>query len=436
MKTDLAGLTKALQARGATSIYAKRLAENDNSKNQIYLAGSFEPLSVLPFHAPNVFLSNKGRQVVRAPVSLSWLLPDGSESPAPHSKLILYPQYPEVRLSGFLRGSKQAPADLLGASARIAGRVLLLGVRSDRSIIATVIATDSSAADEISADVPLSRSGVLARLPLLEHDSRVVLLATLRGIASKGWLSPVKRTRDGLVVPYEGRNAGGVTLEAMLGIAPNGRAEPDYHGWEVKQFAVRSLETLAALSPVTLFTPEPTEGVYALQGVEKFIRDYGYPDKHGKPDRLNVGSRFTVNKRSSLTGLTLRLSGVDDSAGKILNVNEGILLVDDGGVVAAKWPFVSLIEHWNRKHAQAVYVPALKREEPLGYRFHNEVFLAAGTDFGKFLRALAKGLVSYDPGIKMEGASTAKPKIHRRSQFRIAFGSLKHLYDSFDRVTL
>jgi hypothetical protein len=319
---------------------------------------------------------------------------------------------------------------------RIPGRVLLLGVRPDRSLIAVVIAADSGAAGEFTATFPSSETGVLVEVPLGKQDSRSILLAALRAIAAKGWISPVKLTKAGRVLPYLGRNAGGVTLEAMLGISPNARAEPDYHGWEVKQFAVGNLASFTAKSPVTLFTPEPTEGVYAQEGVAKFIREYGYPDKHGKPDRLNVGSRFVVNRRSSATGLTLRLSGVDRSTGRILDVNEGILLIDDRGVVAAKWPFVTLIEHWNRKHAHAVYVPALKREAPLGYQFANRVFMASGTDFGRFLRAMAAGMVSYDPGIKMERASTPKPNIHRRSQFRIAFGNLKHLYDSFELVRI
>ena len=36
-------------------------------------------------------------------------------------------------------------------------------------------------------------------------------------------------------------------------------------------------------------TPEPNGGVYSAEGVIKFIRKYGYPDKSGKIDRFNFG---------------------------------------------------------------------------------------------------------------------------------------------------
>jgi hypothetical protein len=46
----------------------------------------------------------------------------------------------------------------------------------------------------------------------------------------------------------------------------------------------------------------------------------------------------------------------------------------------------------------------------------------------RFLRAVHDGVVFYDPGIKLEFAST-KPKVKRRSQFRILSGNLPCLYD-------
>ena len=47
---------KALVARfrelGATRIFFKPLSENDNSKQQVYLGGSFEVLTYFPYGAP------------------------------------------------------------------------------------------------------------------------------------------------------------------------------------------------------------------------------------------------------------------------------------------------------------------------------------------------------------------------------------------------
>ena len=45
--------------------------------------------------------------------------------------------------------------------------------------------------------------------------------------------------------------------------------------------------------------------------------------------------------------------------------------------------------------------------------------LGEDTDFLRFLKAMADRKVYYDPGIKLEGASTVIPRVKRRSQFRI-----------------
>ena len=52
------------------------------------------------------------------------------------------------------------------------------------------------------------------------------------------------------------------------------------------------------------------------------------------------------------------------------------------------------------------------------------------TDPLRLLSALASGKVYYDPGIKLEDATT-RPRVKRRSQFRIASKNLGELYESF-----
>lgn len=92
---------------------------------------------------------------------------------------------------------------------------------------------------------------------------------------------------------------------------------------------------------------------------------------------------------------------------------------------------------WNRKHAQAVYVPAERTDTPtLQYRYGSTVQLGEGTDFLKLIRAISLGHVYYDPGIKLEDASTSKPRTKRRSQFRIKAGNLHSLYTTFQSVGL
>jgi hypothetical protein len=63
------------------------------------------------------------------------------------------------------------------------------------------------------------------------------------------------------------------------------------------------------------------------------------------------------------------------------------------------------------------------------------VLLGEGTDFIKYLSALAAGSVVYDPGSKIMTASS-QPKVKARSQFRIRIAELPSLYHRFERVQL
>jgi hypothetical protein len=95
-----------------------------------------------------------------------------------------------------------------------------------------------------------------------------------------------------------------------------------------------------------------------------------------------------------------------------------------------------MLLHWNRKHNQACYVPSLSETaDELKYKYGNKIILGTGTDFQLFLRQMAIGNIYYDPGIKMENAST-KPKIKKRSQFRIKSKFLGELYKENEIVTL
>jgi hypothetical protein len=46
------------------------------------------------------------------------------------------------------------------------------------------------------------------------------------------------------ILPCKSPQCGGYTLEAELGITPNGYSEPDFMGWEVKQFGVTKFENI------------------------------------------------------------------------------------------------------------------------------------------------------------------------------------------------
>jgi hypothetical protein len=324
--------------------------------------------------------------------------------------------------------------DLLNDQARIDGRVLLLGIRPDRSVLAVVLEPNHPISSELVAAGTFASDAILVDVPMEAISGKDLLLGRLASIADREWIESSRLDAAGVRHPCTASNCGGLTLEAELGIASNSRAEPDFHGWEVKQFGVRDFVRYAARSPVTLFTPEPTIGVYATDGVAAFVRRYGYADTHGRENRLNVGGRFVVGRTLARTGLTLSLAGYDAAKGRIEDAAGGVNLLAGDGTLAAGWPFTSLIEHWNRKHALAAFVPSLKRDMPREYRFGRRVFLGTGSDFGRFLAAMAAGTICYDPGIKLEGVGTRSEIAHRRSQFRIAFGRMASVYELFSSV--
>lgn len=229
-----------------------------------------------------------------------------------------------------------------------------------------------------------------------------------------------------------------VTLEAELGIIPFGKAEPDYLGNEVKQYTVANLNRITS-GTLTLMTPQPTGGYYKTSGVEEFVRKFGYPDMTGKAereDRLNFGGPFRISSFHERTGLTLVLNGFDTATGKITDTGGGITLISKSGVDAATWHFSEIMLHWNKKHAQAVYIPSNCEKAPeLSYRYGNLIRIGYGTDFNLCLKALALNKVYYDPGIKLENAST-KPKVKHRSQFRIKSADIESLYHIMKTVDL
>jgi len=136
--------------------------------------------------------------------------------------------------------------------------------------------------------------------------------------------------------------------------------------------------------------------------------------------------------------MTLGLIGFDTSKGRITDVEGRIVLADQAGNDAATWTYSHLLTHWNRKHASAAYVPYKSEGAAAApcYQYGNPVLLGERTDFEKYLRALASGAVVFDPGSKVDGLATSRPRVKARSQFRIAKKRLSILYENFDEIDL
>jgi hypothetical protein len=433
---NLSQLKALFVQAGARKLYAKPLAENDNSKNQVYFGPDFEALNLFPNEG--ILADSRPRNpIFKAKLHFGWLTANGAIADAPGAQLILYPQYPEVRFSGFLKGCIAPPSSLMVG--RISGRVLFLAVTGDGRVLGFVVGAQDEIAAEFHALGLAAPAGVFIELSLPtipdETDSRTKLLSELHRINRLGWIDSKQLDSDGSFRPCLAPQCGGFTLEAELGIPKNSIAEPDFLGWEVKQHLVTSFERMPTGTAITLMTPEPAGGFYKEQGVEAFIRKFGYADKNDVPDRLNFGGIHRVGERQPSTGLTMRITGYDAVLGRITDAGGAIMLVSDAGEVAAAWAFSGLLAHWSRKHTRAAYVPSMRRTDPhLQYAYGARVRLAQRTDGLRLLKALACGAVYYDPGIKLEQASSAKPMAKKRSQFRVGSKNIAALYETVEVV--
>lgn len=426
-----------MAAHGVSRLLVKELAPNDNPKNQPYVAkDEYSAFNILPVGEIVTGMSDGGNVIIKAELNFSWLQPDGTLARAPHAKLILYPQYPEMRLSGFLKGTNKAPNELMNT--RTEGRILFLGITAGNSIAAWATGPDSPMAREYRTLRPTEQLGVFRVMAVDQGaPTKEKLLAELRRIHQKGWIDSKSLRTDGTVIPCRASHCVGYTLEAELGVSRNGRSEPDFMGWEVKASEVSAFDRPPAAKAITLMTPGPTGGFYRQNGVEAFIRKYGYADKNGRPGRMNFGGIFRAGQYHAGTNLTLTLNGFDHQTQRITDPRGSLALIDPAGNAAVEWSFSHLIGLWKRKHALAVYVPALARlEGERQYWYSGKVRLAEGTDFLTLVRAIAGGKVYYDPGIKLEGLNSDAIKTKHRSQFRIKSSELENLYTAMREVSL
>lgn len=435
MLQTLEDLLLKLSLLGVQQVLCKPLAENDNSKQQIYLGGSFDVLQMLPFEQVKPYNTGKVPNF-KAALHFYWLGDDGKSHPAPHTQLILYPKYPEVRLSGFLRGCTAAPNEFLRPIPQEQrqfnngpdGRMLLMGVSRDRSVYAFLAPAASAMSRQLQQLISNNthpKKGVFTVIPATATDTRQQLLNKLKEIHLLGWHPSMRLNSAGVVQPYIAKNGGGYTLEALLGVIPNGRSEPDYLGWEIKGYSS---------DRITLMTPEPDAGFYGQAGVKAFVQQYGHPTAN---DTLYFTGLHRVGNRNDNTGLTLILDGYDRVQQKITDVNGALQLMADNGQPAASWTFAKLMDKWSKKHAQAAFVRYSSNKASLpSFHYESPVHLGLGTNFSHFLHALQQGHVVYDPGSKISGASSSAAKVKARSQFRIPFKQLPALYEGFEAEEL
>ena len=427
----LSALVSRFSALGATRVFFKPLAENDNSKQQIYLGGSFEVLTFFRHGTVHAELGLK-EPTYKAPLDFHWVGPETVER-AVGAQLILYSRYPEVRLSGFLTGCRTAPNAHLRPIPKqdrkgVDSRTLFFGTTPDGRTLAHLAPAGSQLAREASHSRCVD-AGLFKELPLIgtpAGDSKSLVIQKLREIQEMGPVPSMRLDRSGNRMPYKARNGGGYTLEALLGIRPNGEAAPDYLGWEIKAFSSNL---------ITLMTPEPDGGFYGENGVGAFVRRYGRKVE-GK-DQMYFTGRHYFGKTDRTTSMTLGLIGFDTAKGTITDASGRIVLFDADGTEGASWSYSHLLTHWNRKHSSAAYVPYSSTAMQIpAYVYGNPVLFGERTDFSLYLRALATGQVVFDPGSKIDDVGSRNPKVKARSQFRVTRPNVKSLYETLDEIDL
>jgi hypothetical protein len=420
---------------GAERVIFKCLSNNDNSKQQIYLGSDFDVLRLIQ-HGDLVAddkTAPTNKVMYKASLDFHWISFKGENQRASWAQLILYPKYPEVRMSGVAKGCAMAPSHLLKEPTKEQRRArmdtprcLMLGLCRDGRILAYLDhwtgPVSHEAAQLIGSGEASSIATVFHERKHPGHDSKAALLERLRQIYLMGAIRSCRLDAKGNRIEYRAQNGAGYTLESLFNITPNGRSEPDHLGWELKSHSS---------GPVTLMTPEPDTGSY-LEDLGTFLQAYGRETN----ERRDFTGRHNAWQRNDRTGLTLRMEGYDQESGEIVDTSGGLLMRDDAGNIAAGWSFDKLLTHWSRKHARTAYVPYRKENHDIPYYTYGpSVHICEGAELKRFLRALNESVIYHDPGINMKW-NNGRWKSKKRNQFRIVWNNVSRIYESMTEETL
>lgn len=147
---EISGLRQLLASQGVRTAYVKLLSpKQDNDKNQIYFGKKLPGLQNIfparlaargPSSSSAKRSSRAGQPKLEARLDFAWLDQAGVRHDAPGTRIIDYFQYPEVRMSGFLKGC-DAPPDALRRhrQALYGQRILVMGTASDGKVVGLVL---------------------------------------------------------------------------------------------------------------------------------------------------------------------------------------------------------------------------------------------------------------------------------------------------------
>ena len=418
-------------SKGVDTLYIKKLADKqDNEKNQIYLGNGEGVNSIinlfpadlsygLPSQSVKKRKSDQGALKFVAHLNFCWLFPDGSSYSAPNTKIINYFQYPEARLSGFLKSCKKAPdAIRRNKQAEYGSRILVLGADKDGVTYGLLLTAKEDPLVNSFPNLP-----TLDSIPiLLTHaigtntsvKPRDQLMSELRSISGNWHPSVILKDTSVGPVAFKGNQGAGYTLEALLNVPANSSKEPDKYGFEIKAFK--------AGGKISLMTPTADCGAEGSLSFRDFMQKYGWPGKSGD-GRVVFNGTFRYKKPNKKRGHFLDIGGFDPTSKEFSDAVDSIivcLINENIEEIISGWTFQKLLDGWSKKHMAACYVEYEKRSDSGDghgdeYRFTGRILICEQTTIFRYLNAIAENYIYYDPGHEI--TATGKPWV--RPQWRI-----------------
>ena len=462
-------ISTTLQKLGASKAIVKVLPKNANDKNQIYFSSDFGvlynnfELKLAERGASTSVTKRTSRPGSHIPeavfVSFGWVKRSGVVIKAKNVKAIVYTQYPEARLSGFLSVDNTMPQALsvnYTKSNPKETRLLVMACMPGGGCLGLIyIGAPPELIAEIAA-LPSAEGSRICKVLNVDQNYSERLFAQLESLVAR----PHKGCRldsFGTTRPFTGTQVCGYTLEHALGLSSNSGKDGDIYGIELKTHTQPK---------VTLFTPEPDFGPY-VTSFEEFMHRYGY---EAIPGEWRLTGVHRANKRCSTSKLTLKVREyrVDPATvgrGSEIKVDwlrdsnheripfpydsstsltakldaVEVVLLDDDGEVAAGWSLERLMNNWGVKHNEVMYIAATKQiatdkaEIAEGYGFNitfsPKVIWCRGTSAERLIDAIDSGVIFLDPAPKFVDEDPGKNK--RRSQWRVndVHKAIHALYD-------
>ena len=259
----LEDLTFILQKHGCEIALIKKLTKNNNDKNQIYFhhdASILNSLFDMTFtergesSSLTKKLSTPGKFIPQALFNkFYWLSIEDTLHQAKNCKAIVYHQYPEARLSGFLTVDNEMPRSMSIEYTKenpSSVRYLLIGATSTGKAIAIMLVDPSKVFERQFQKLPFYSSSKICRHIDLNHktisNTEKLKKILIEKVADKT-LKGCRYNKQGETIPFTGTQVHGYTLEHACGIKPNSNKNGDIFGIELKCFTNKKL---------TLFTPE------------------------------------------------------------------------------------------------------------------------------------------------------------------------------------